>query len=120
LAEIPQAAFRAFLNRHGDTTRSHQLRALTELELWHIRMNHAHPSKLAKLSRRCHGIKHLLPDVRHPCHSCQDANATRNDAPPSSTSDSEGVWHVDTMDMGAGHLTLAGYRVTVFRSWTSL
>ena len=60
-AEIPQSAFRAFINRHGDATRSHQLRALTELELWHIRMNHAHPSKLAKLSRRCHGAIRATP-----------------------------------------------------------
>ena len=112
-AEIPQSIYAALLSK--DAPRSHQLRPLTEAELWHLRLNHAHPSKLAKLSRNCVGIKHPLPDVRHPCHSCQDSNATRNDAPPPSVSDPEGVWHVDVMDIGEKHVSLAGYRyVSVF------
>jgi hypothetical protein len=122
LAEIPQSAYRAFLQKllPSDAPRSHQLRALTELEVWHIRLNHAHPSKLAQLSRNCIGIKHPLPDVRHPCHSCQDANATRSDAPPPSTADHTGVWHVDVMDLGANHLSLSGYRyISVFTVATS-
>jgi hypothetical protein len=55
-AEIPQADFNAFNTKHtaSDPACSHQLQLLLESELWHLRMNHAHPLKLAKLSRRWH------------------------------------------------------------------
>jgi hypothetical protein len=63
--EIPRSAYSAFNARHHaqDQPWSHQLRPLTNLELWHHGMCHAHPTKLAKLSQSCMGIKHPLPDV---------------------------------------------------------
>ncbi len=43
---------------------SHQLRALTENELWHRRLCHASPDKIAKLSQRCKGLcKPLAVDM---------------------------------------------------------
>jgi hypothetical protein len=116
-AEFPQALYTAFQAKNSSSvaSRPHQLRALMESELRHHRLNHAHPTKLAKLSCNCIGITHPLPDVRHPCHLCQDSNATRNDAPPPSTADHEGVWHVDVMDLGDKHTSMAGYRyISIF------
>ena len=116
LVEIRSPSFMAFMNYGAaNQPRGHQLRPLAEHELWHLRLNHAHPSKVAKLSRRCIGIRHPLADVRNPCHSCMDNNATRNDAPPSSTTEREGVWHVDLMDLGPEALSLGGHRyVSIF------
>lgn len=115
LAEIPQSCFSAITEHTHALSASHQLRALTPLETWHFRMNHAHPSKLAVLSRHCIGIKQPLADVRNPCHSCQDSNATRNVAPPPSLRDAAGVWNVDLLDMGEDHLSLAGFRyISIF------
>jgi hypothetical protein len=63
---------------------SHQYRALTETEMWHLRLGHAAPSKIAKLSRHCKGINKLLADQELPCHMCQEGKAKHQPYPPQS------------------------------------
>ncbi len=63
---------------------SHQFRALTEVELWHLRLGHAGTRKIAKLSRHCKGISKPLTDQELPCHMCQEGKAKRQDYPAAS------------------------------------
>ena len=88
----------------------HQLRPLTEAERWHHRLCHAHPSKIAKLSHNCIGIKRPLAEFPVPCHDCMDANIRRNDLPPPSLRTDTGVWNVDMVDMGQKNLSLGKNR----------
>lgn len=88
----------------------HQLRPLTACELWHNRLNHAHPYKIAKLSHNCIGIKTPLAEFQVPCHDCMDANIRRNDLPPPSEHRESGAWNVDMLDMGAKNLSLGKNR----------
>jgi hypothetical protein len=63
---------------------SHQLRALTEYELWHRRLGHASSHKIAKLSHHCKGMKAMAEhDLQ--CHQCQEGKATRQPYPDAST-----------------------------------
>lgn len=64
---------------------SHQLRALTEGELWHRRLGHAGSDKIAKLSQRCKGIGKPLAENDLVCHQCHEAKAKRAKYPPEST-----------------------------------
>ncbi len=64
---------------------SHQLRALTEHELWHRRLCHASPEKIAKLSQRCKGINKPLTKHDLVCHQCQEGKAKRANFPPELT-----------------------------------
>jgi hypothetical protein len=90
-------------------------RMLTEAELWHLRLNHAHISKIAELSKNCIGMPAIIPDRRQPCHDCQDSNIIRNDAPPPSAAPEKGAWNVDLVDMGENYLSSAGHRyITIF------
>jgi hypothetical protein len=90
-------------------------RMLTDAELWHLRMGHAHITKLAKLSRNCIGINRHIAESRHPCHDCQDCNVIRNNAPPPSQHQNKGAWNVDMIDMGEKNLSMSGYRyITIF------
>jgi hypothetical protein len=63
----------------------HQLRALTEHELWHRRLGHASAEKIAKLSQRCKGISRPLTEHNLVCHQCQEGKATRANFPPELT-----------------------------------
>ena len=60
---------------------SHQLRALTQAELWHLRLGHAGARKIAKLSQHCKGIPKPIPEHDFPCHTCQEGKAQRQDYP---------------------------------------
>ncbi len=60
---------------------SHQFRALTEVELWHLRLGHAGTRKIAKLSKHCKGISKPLADQELPCHMCHEGKAKRQDYP---------------------------------------
>ena len=64
---------------------THHLRALTEAEIWHMRMGHASSRKIAKLSMHCKGIPKPLAENSFPCHSCHEAKSEHSDAPPQST-----------------------------------
>jgi hypothetical protein len=64
---------------------SHQLRALTEGELWHRRLGHAGSDKIAKLSQRCKGIGKPLAENDLVCHQCHEAKAKHAKYPPEST-----------------------------------
>jgi len=83
----------------------HQLRPLTLAEKWHHRLNHAHPSKIAKLSHNCIGMSPLA-EFQVPCHDCMDANIRRSDLPPASQRTNTGVWNADMIDIGAKNLTI--------------
>ena len=98
------ASVQAFNSTH------HQLRPLTEAEKWHHRLCHAHPSKIAKLSHACIGIKRPLAEFQVPCHDCMDANIRRSDLPPPSQRTDTGAWNVDMIDMGPKHLSLGKNR----------
>jgi hypothetical protein len=63
---------------------SHQLRALTEQELWHRRLGHAGAKKLAHLSKNCIGMS-PLPERDITCHCCMEGKAKRQDYPPPSS-----------------------------------
>jgi hypothetical protein len=63
---------------------SHQLRSLTEFELWHRRLGHAGAKKLAKLSQHCTGMPPLA-ERDFVCHQCHEGRAKRQDYPPTST-----------------------------------
>jgi hypothetical protein len=63
---------------------SHQFRALTEVELWHLRLGHAGTRKIAKLSRHCKGIPKPLADQELPCHMCQEGKSKRQNYPAAS------------------------------------
>ena len=65
---------------------THHLRALTEAEIWHMRMGHASSRKIAKLSTHCKGIARPLAENSFPCHACHEAKAEHSDAPPQSSS----------------------------------
>ena len=95
---------------------SHQLRALTPGELWHLRLCHAHPSKLAKLSHNCVGMKQPLAEHSHPCHICHEAKATRQDFPKHiDHSDDDDILTMDLVDMGKDNITPAGFKyMTIF------
>jgi hypothetical protein len=95
---------------------SHQLRALTTLELWHLRLCHAHTSKIAKLSHNCVGIPHKLAEQTHPCHTCHEAKAARQDYPASiDHSDDDDILSMDLVDMGQDSITHAGFQyMTIF------
>jgi hypothetical protein len=60
---------------------SHQFRALTQAELWHLRLGHAGARKIAKLSHRCKGIPKIIAEQDFPCHMCQEGKAKRSDYP---------------------------------------
>lgn len=80
---------------------SHQLRSLTESELWHCRLNHAGSKKIAQLSKNCIGIKNPLAEHPYPCHICQEAKATKQDYPTASDhSGDEDILAADSLDMG--------------------
>jgi hypothetical protein len=64
---------------------SHQLLALTEHELWHRRLGHASPDKIAKLRQHCKGINKPLTEHNLVCHQCQEGKAKRQNYPPEST-----------------------------------
>ena len=95
---------------------SHQLRSLTTLELWHLRLCHAGASKIAKLSANCIGIPTKLAKEKHPCHACQEAKATKQKFPEHvdhSKDDDILCW--DQIDMGEKRVSKAGYRyMTIF------
>jgi hypothetical protein len=88
-------------------------------ELMHLRLNHPSLPKLVKLNGQVTGLPRKLQNKRQgmfPCHTCQDANATRNDFPPASTNweDDPGLWCWDMIDMGEGQPTLDGNRYCSF------
>jgi len=92
-----------------------QQRMLTLREIWHHRLGHAHPSKIAKLSQNCTGIKEPIADTRQPCHTCMDANIIRNPRPPPAVDAPDDTWNLDTLDMGANTLSMAGFRhISIF------
>jgi hypothetical protein len=83
-------------------------------ELMHLRMNHPSLPKLILLNGKVTGLPRNLSKENHgkfQCHTCQDANAIRNDFPPASTNwtDRE-LWSWDLFDMGPDHPTLNGSR----------
>ena len=63
---------------------THHLRALTEAELWHLRLGHASAHKIAKLSKHCKGISKPLAETDFPCHHCMDSNPRHVSALPKS------------------------------------
>ena len=79
-------------------------------ELMHLRMNHPSLPRLCKLNGKVKGLpRNLSMRGEHfPCHTCQDANATRNDYPPASETwiDGPDLWSWDLFDMGPDHPTL--------------
>jgi len=89
---------------------SHQLRALTLAETWHLRLGHASWEKLAKLSKYATGFSSPIAQHDYPCHTCHEAKARRQNYPPPSEHDRKGVWNMDTIDMGADTTTPAGHR----------
>jgi hypothetical protein len=94
---------KAYHTIHGTSPpdeHSFHTRMLTEAELWHLRLGHAHISKIAKLSKNCIGIVRPIAEARHPCHDCQDSNVIKNNAPPPSENHVKGVWNIDLVDMG--------------------
>jgi hypothetical protein len=77
----------------------------------HLRLNHPSLPKLVKLNGRVKGLPRNLSSSKHfgcPCHTCQDANACRNDFPPMSEthSDAPDLWSWDLFDMGENVPTL--------------
>jgi hypothetical protein len=101
---------------------SMEQRLLTLREIWHHRLGHAHPSKIVKLSHNCIGIDKPIPDTRQPCHTCMDANIwIRNLRPPPAADAPDDTWNLDTLDMGANVLSMAGFRhisiFTIVKSW---
>ena len=69
----------------------------------HLRLNHPSLPTLVKLNDKVTGLPRKLVNRKQgmfPCHTCQDAKAERNDFPPSSENDAEGIWVWDMIDMG--------------------
>lgn len=89
---------------------SHQLRALTEAEKWHLRMGHAGWDKIATLSKIAKGFHSPIARHDYPCHTCHEAKARRQNYPPPSAHERDGVWCMDTIDMGEENTTPAGNR----------
>jgi hypothetical protein len=90
------------------------MRALTRAELWHLRLGHAHPSKISNLSRNCKGIDSPIPNTRHPCHTCMDANICWNNRPPAAIDAPAGTWNLNLVDMGNA-TSMAGFRyISIF------
>ena len=82
-------------------------------ELMHLRLNHPSLPTLVKLNRQVDGLPRKLSNKRQgmfPCHTCQDAKASRNDYPPASENDATGIWSWDMIDMGEDHPTLDNNR----------
>jgi hypothetical protein len=80
-------------------------------ELMHLRLNHLSLPKLVKLNGKVDGLPRKLSNRKQgmfPCHTCQDANASRNDFPQASDNeiDKEGLWSWDMIDMGEDQPTL--------------
>ena len=110
LGEVASSSIRSFAG-----SVSVQQRPLKRDEVWHHRLGHAHPSKIAKLSHNCIGIDKPIADSRHPCHTCMDANIRRNRRPDASTEAPDGTWNLDLMDMGHDTRSMAGFRyISIF------
>jgi hypothetical protein len=92
----------------------HKMTTVTRSELWHARLGHAHPSKIAALSHNCIGIDKPIPDTSHPCHTCMDANIRRSNKPHAATDAPAGTWNLDLVDMGKTP-SIGGYRyISIF------
>ena len=105
--------YRSFMTEFAGLV-SHQLRALTESEVWHRRLCHASAHKIAKLSENCVGIKHCIAEHSHPCHVCHEAKATKQDLPPASDhSEDEDTLCADSVDFGTETLQKNRY-MTIF------
>lgn len=84
-------------------------------ELMHLRLNHPSLPKLVQLNGKVIGLPRKLSNTKQgmfPCHTCQDAKATRNDFPPSSNNwaDDPGLWSWDMIDIREDHPTLDNNR----------
>lgn len=92
----PAMTYTAYLGK----TANEKIYALSDAELWHLRLGHAHIDKIAKLSRNCKGIKRPINSSARSCHTCQDTKIERRNALPASSSNKTGVWNWDLLDMG--------------------
>ena len=63
---------------------SHQLRALTEHEIWHRRLGHIGAQKLAALSKHCKGMPPMT-ERDLVCHQCHEGKARRQPYPDASS-----------------------------------
>ena len=90
---------------------SHQLRALLDSEIWHLRLCHASAQKIHQLSKNCIGIPKVIAEHRLPCHCCQEANARVQERPGKlDHSEDADILHMDMFDMSEHGLTLSGFQ----------
>ena len=84
--------------------------------LLHRRFAHCGHTRLRKLCKTIPGIKDAVRKALRSlpvCHTCADANATRQDSPPMSDRHLhhlDTTWSMDMFDMGADCLTVGGNR----------